>query len=589
MANISCLRYLNISWKLNCSYLIHSKNVFIYKRLCSISAESSLRNSYPDSTQILKKKQVITDYVKEVSPTLMDRFGRNHSYLRISLTERCNLRCQYCMPEDGVKLTPNSGLLTTDEIITLAKLFVQEGVQKIRLTGGEPLIRKDVVDIIGRLEQINGLKTIAMTTNGILLNRKLPELKRAGLDQLNISLDTLVPAKFEFLTRQRGWEQVMKGIDHALQLGYSPVKVNCVVMRGFNEDEICDFVRWTEKKAYKIPGWKGQVGFITSMSEHFCGSCNRLRITADGNLKVCLFGSSEVSLRDILRSGISQEHLLEVISTAVKRKKPQHADYIMKCRQCEISNNDNISSEKFYCPLSHPVLRVNDVEKFVNVNYKKWLSILPIHKRFMPWISNCLRYMNILKISHISWKLFYNIQTCNTTAKDRTPTTDGATKSTELTHTDPDGRVQMVDVGDKPETIRMAEANCTVCLGPVAFRLVEKNLIKKGDVLTTAQLAGIMAAKQTFQIIPLCHIIPLHSVNVKLTLNPSTFEVNVRSAVKTTAKTGAEMEALTAVSVAALTIYDMCKAVTHSITITNIQLISKTGGMRGDYHSPFSS
>ncbi|XP_013780699.2 molybdenum cofactor biosynthesis protein 1-like isoform X3 [Limulus polyphemus] len=376
MANISCLRYLNISWKLNCSYLIHSKNVFIYKRLCSISAESSLRNSYPDSTQILKKKQVITDYVKEVSPTLMDRFGRNHSYLRISLTERCNLRCQYCMPEDGVKLTPNSGLLTTDEIITLAKLFVQEGVQKIRLTGGEPLIRKDVVDIIGRLEQINGLKTIAMTTNGILLNRKLPELKRAGLDQLNISLDTLVPAKFEFLTRQRGWEQVMKGIDHALQLGYSPVKVNCVVMRGFNEDEICDFVRWTEKKdldirfieympfggnewnskkmvtylemletikrewanlsrlkdglndtskAYKIPGWKGQVGFITSMSEHFCGSCNRLRITADGNLKVCLFGSSEVSLRDILRSGISQEHLLEVISTAVKRKKPQHA------------------------------------------------------------------------------------------------------------------------------------------------------------------------------------------------------------------------------------------------------------------------
>ncbi|XP_076339055.1 molybdenum cofactor biosynthesis protein 1-like [Tachypleus tridentatus] len=376
MINVNYLRYLNLPWKNSCLYLIHSKNAYFYKRLCSISTESSLHNYCTGGTEFLRKKQAIKDYVEKVSPTLMDRFGRKHSYLRISLTERCNLRCQYCMPEDGIKLTPNSRLLTTDEIVTLAKLFVQEGVQKIRLTGGEPLIRKDVVDIVGHLAQINGLETISMTTNGILLNKKLPELKRAGLHQLNISLDTVFPTKFEFLTRQRGWEQVIKGIEHALQLGYSPVKVNCVVMKGFNEDEICDFVRWTEKKdldirfieympfrgnewnskkmvtymemleivkrewanlsrlkdgpndtskAYKIPGWKGQIGFITSMSEHFCGSCNRLRITADGNLKVCLFGSSEVSLRDILRSGISKENLLEIISTAVNQKKPQHA------------------------------------------------------------------------------------------------------------------------------------------------------------------------------------------------------------------------------------------------------------------------
>ncbi|XP_076339056.1 cyclic pyranopterin monophosphate synthase-like [Tachypleus tridentatus] len=260
----------------------------------------------------------------------------------------------------------------------------------------------------------------------------------------------------------------------------------------------------------------------------------------------------------------------------------------MKHRQCEINNNNTISSEKFFCSLPQPVLQVNDVEKFVKINYKKQLSILPIHKMFMHWISDCLWCMHILKISTNSQKLCYNIQTFNTMVKDQTHhKTDGTTKtSSELTHTDSGGQVQMVDVGGKPETVRTAKANCTVCLGPVAFPLVEKNLIKKGDVLTTAQLAGIMAAKQTFQIIPLCHIIPLHSVNVKLTLDPSTFQVNVRSAVKTTAKTGAEMEALTAVSVAALTIYDMCKAVTHSITITNIQLISKTGGMRGDYYSP---
>ncbi|XP_050234559.1 GTP 3',8-cyclase, mitochondrial [Mercurialis annua] len=311
-----------------------------------------------------------------VSDMLIDSFGRMHNYLRISLTERCNLRCHYCMPAEGVELTPNSQLLSVNEIVRLANLFVGSGVNKIRLTGGEPTVRKDIEEICLELSSLQGLKTLAMTTNGIALARKLPKLKQNGLTSLNISLDTLVPAKFEFMTRRKGYERVMQSIDAAVDCGYNPVKVNCVVMRGFNDDEICDFVEltrdrpinirfiefmpfdgnvWNVKKlvpysemldtvAKKFPGVKrlqdhptetaknfeidghlGTVSFITSMSEHFCAGCNRLRLLADGNFKVCLFGPSEVSLRDPLRSGADEDELREIIGAAVKKKKASHA------------------------------------------------------------------------------------------------------------------------------------------------------------------------------------------------------------------------------------------------------------------------
>jgi len=309
---------------------------------------------------------------------LTDLHGRQHEYLRISISERCNLRCTYCMPMEGVPLTPNSHLLSTEEIIRIARIFVSEGVNKIRLTGGEPLVRSDVTDLVGQLSQIPGLDTIAMTTNGVNLARRLPALKEAGLSALNISLDTLVPEKFEFISRRpkAGHAKVWRGIDKALELDYSPVKVNCVIMRGLNEDEILDFVDMTKdrdldvrfieympfdgnkyntnkmvpygemvdiirskypefkrsgdapndtSKAYRVDGFKGKVGFITSMSENFCGSCNRLRMTADGNLKVCLFGNTEISLRDALRDNISDDDLKHVIEAAVKRKKARHA------------------------------------------------------------------------------------------------------------------------------------------------------------------------------------------------------------------------------------------------------------------------
>ncbi|XP_031497485.1 GTP 3',8-cyclase, mitochondrial isoform X1 [Nymphaea colorata] len=312
-----------------------------------------------------------------VSDMLIDSFGRMHTYLRISLTERCNLRCQYCMPAEGVELTPKPELLTTDEIVRLANIFVSSGVDKIRLTGGEPTVRKDIEDVCLQLSSLKGLKSLAMTTNGIALARKLPKLKENGLKSINISLDTLVPTKFEFMTRRRGHEKVLESIDASIGLGYNPVKVNCVVMRGINDDELCDFVEMTrykpvnirfiefmpfdgnvwnikklvpyaemldrvEKrfgklkklhdhhtdtaKSFKVDHFCGTVSFITSMTEHFCAGCNRLRILADGNFKVCLFGPSEVSLRDPIRNGIDDDGLKEIIGAAVKRKKFAHAD-----------------------------------------------------------------------------------------------------------------------------------------------------------------------------------------------------------------------------------------------------------------------
>ncbi|XP_011352870.1 molybdenum cofactor biosynthesis protein 1 isoform X4 [Pteropus vampyrus] len=333
-------------------------------------------SSQSATKELSRRRQFLREHPAPFSAFLTDSFGRQHSYLRISLTEKCNLRCQYCMPEEGVPLTPKADLLTTKEILTLARLFVKEGVDKIRLTGGEPLIRPDVVDIVAQLHQLQGLRTIGVTTNGINLARLLPQLQKAGLGAINISLDTLIPAKFEFIVRRKGFHKVMEGIHKAIDLGYSPVKINCVVMRGLNEDELLDFVALTEglpldvrfieympfdgnkwnfkkmvsykemldtlqqqwpeleklpeeesstAKTFKIPGFRGHISFITSMSEHFCGTCNRLRITADGNLKVCLFGSSEVSLRDHLRAGASEEELLRIIGAAVGRKKRQHA------------------------------------------------------------------------------------------------------------------------------------------------------------------------------------------------------------------------------------------------------------------------
>lgn len=354
---------------------------------------------------------------KPFSDFLTDTFHRQHDYLRISVTERCNLRCLYCMPEEGVPLSPQRELLTTPEIIMLSSVFVSQGVTKIRLTGGEPTVRRDIVPLMTQLGALrpHGLKELCLTTNGISLHRKLDAMVEAGLTGINLSLDTLDPWQFQIMTRRNGFEAVRKSIDRILELNRLganiKLKINCVVMRGRNDREIIPFVemtrdtdlevrfieympfdgnKWNEgkmfsyaemldliraehpdlervrghkndtSKTWKVPGFAGRVGFITSMTHNFCGTCNRLRITSDGNLKVCLFGNAEVSLRDILRKSNSGDpideqafeamkqikmdrrqglaateqplgmapnevELLDVIGMAVKRKKEKHA------------------------------------------------------------------------------------------------------------------------------------------------------------------------------------------------------------------------------------------------------------------------
>uniref|UniRef100_A0A1B6HQV5 Molybdenum cofactor biosynthesis protein 1 n=1 Tax=Homalodisca liturata TaxID=320908 RepID=A0A1B6HQV5_9HEMI len=520
-------------------------------------------------------------------PHLTDTFGRQHTYLRISLTERCNLRCKYCMPADGVQLTPKNNLLTTKEILQLAELFVRQGVNKVRLTGGEPTVHRDIVHIVESLHKLKELDTIAITTNGLMLTRQLVELQKAGVNLLNISLDTLKPERFEQITRRKGWQRVIAGIDLAVQLGYTP-KVNVVVMRGLNDDEILDFVQFTAdrpidvrfieympftgnkwdgnnmvpfremleriqtvypdfhalankpndtSKAYKVPGHKGQIGFITSMSNHFCGTCNRIRLMADGSLKVCLFGNTEISLRDALRNNCSEDDLLNMIGAAVRRKKRQHAGRYFTDETSKLILSGQENSVNFY-----------------NKAYVQNLHPYTLYGGFL--LNKTLENKKLIR--HMS---------------------------TGLTHVDNEGKASMVNVGKKAISERTAEATATIQVGKEVAKLIADNNIKKGDVLTVAQLAGVLAAKRTWELVPLCHNITLAHVDVRARLDQSTSAVVLTSSVTCVNQTGVEMEALTAVTVAALTVYDMCKAVSRDMVISDIRLLSKTGGTRGDYYS----
>ncbi len=291
---------------------------------------------------------------------LEDSLGRQHNYLRISLIEKCNLRCTYCMPEDGVLLTPREQLMTAEEVIAIARIFVENGVDKIRLTGGEPLLRKDFNIIAEALAQMP--VSLSITTNAILIDRFIEDLKRFGIFDINVSLDTLKPEKFKTITKR---DQFKKAYDNILSLqkeGFN-VKVNVVLMTDFNEDEIVDFVRmtqheltnvrfiefmpfdgnrWSREKLvtqdeilirlgdffgesqlealpnesnytarnFRIKGYQGTFGIISSVSNPFCDSCNRIRLTANGKLKNCLFSNAETDLLKPFRAGENIEPLI---------------------------------------------------------------------------------------------------------------------------------------------------------------------------------------------------------------------------------------------------------------------------------------
>ncbi|CAB1250052.1 GTP 3',8-cyclase MoaA [Clostridium sp. MT-14] len=301
---------------------------------------------------------------------MIDSYERNINYLRISVTDLCNLRCRYCMPEKGITKIQHDQILRLEEIYKLAKIFVSLGIKKIRITGGEPLIRKGIINLIENIGKLNKIKDFAMTTNGILLKKYAGNLKNAGLNRVNVSLDTLDQKKYYDVTRGGCLKDVFEGIEEARKVGLAPIKLNTVLISGFNDSEIESFVNLTkyekidvrfielmpigrtkdwslnkfisnktvlekvkelkkiERKDvsspaeyYKLPDGKGRVGLISPVSHKFCRNCNRVRLTADGKLKDCLLSDYEIDLKSALRNG---GNLKKIIIDSINNKPKEH-------------------------------------------------------------------------------------------------------------------------------------------------------------------------------------------------------------------------------------------------------------------------
>ena len=285
---------------------------------------------------------------------MKDGFGREITYLRLSVTERCNLRCRYCMPEDGICTKRHEDMLTEDEMIMAVQAAASLGVHKLRLTGGEPLVKKNILSICERSAAVEGIKEVCLTTNGTLLPQMAKQLRAAGADRLNISLDTLNPEKYAYITRRGTLDQALNGIEAALEAGFDRLKINAVLIGGFNDDEIPALAELTKRypadmrfielmpmtdneefgqkayvsgaavlaalpelepvphndgvaKLYHLPGAQGNIGLISAVSSHFCATCNRIRLTADGKLKPCLHSDQEYSIKGLDYEGMRRE------------------------------------------------------------------------------------------------------------------------------------------------------------------------------------------------------------------------------------------------------------------------------------------
>ncbi|MFQ5888768.1 MAG: GTP 3',8-cyclase MoaA [Gemmatimonadota bacterium] len=305
---------------------------------------------------------------------MRDQFGRRINYLRISVTDKCNLRCTYCMPEEGLEWIPKSELLTYEEIVAIVEQMAGFGLERIRLTGGEPLVRRDLPKLVARLAAISGIQDLALSTNAVLLPQFADDLKRAGVQRVNISLDTLRRGRFEEIARRpaRFFDATLEGIAAAERVRFAPIKINTVVMRGINDDELADFAEMTIGRAwhvrfielmpvgenlhltdsfvsademlrrvaaighlrpasgpigngparyYRFDGAQGTVGVITPLSHNYCDRCNRMRLTADGQLRTCLFGSHQVDLKTPLRR---TGNVLDAVRTALAGKPERH-------------------------------------------------------------------------------------------------------------------------------------------------------------------------------------------------------------------------------------------------------------------------
>lgn len=306
---------------------------------------------------------------------MLDQYRRNIEYIRISITDRCNLRCMYCMPEGGIEQVEHSDILTYDEIARLCRILAEKGISKVKITGGEPLVRKDAAELVRMIKNIPGIDNVTLTTNGMLLGDQMEALAEAGIDAVNISLDALSGEMFEKITRRKGLDRVLEAMDKALQFPHVRVKVNCVLLHGVNEDqwipiaglakdrpvdvrfiemmpigygrkycgeETEDHVRYLLEGAYGkavslsgrfgngpstymlLDGFKGKIGFISAISHKFCGDCNRVRLTAEGFLKPCLQFSHGADMRSLLRDGSSDAQIGAVMEKTIFEKPRSH-------------------------------------------------------------------------------------------------------------------------------------------------------------------------------------------------------------------------------------------------------------------------
>ena len=299
---------------------------------------------------------------------MLDRYGRNITYLRLSVTELCNLRCRYCMPEEGVCKKEHDEMLTEEEIVLAVETAAELGINKLRITGGEPLVKKNIVSICERTAAVPGIREVCMTTNGVLLPKLAGPLRDAGVRRLNISLDTLDADKFRYITRIGSLDETLRGIETTLDAGCEKIKLNAVLIGGFNEDEIPALAGLTRRwpvdlrfielmpmldgsafgpeafipcervlqalpeleeeepdggvaRLYRLSGAQGRVGLISPLSSHFCGACNRIRLTADGKLKPCLHGKAEFSIK-----GLGRDAMREQFRAAMLAKPEWHGE-----------------------------------------------------------------------------------------------------------------------------------------------------------------------------------------------------------------------------------------------------------------------
>ena len=479
------------------------------------------------------------------------------------------------MPEEGIDLVPMVDVLTYEEIREIVRVAVSMGLRRVRLTGGEPLARKRLEDLVGMITALPSIEEVALSTNGVVLARHAESLARAGLSRVNVSLDTLRPERFREITRGGRLADVLDGIDAAQEVGLTPIKLNVVVMRGLNDDEVVEFARSTLDRDW-------QVRFIELMP------FTALENTGQQPARASAFVSNESVRRQIEAAlgplqpesgdgnGPARYYRLAAAKGKIGFHQPADGAGFLRALQSPAAHRDRqappVPADRLRSR-SPGVLARRRRRRRDTAGYNDRAggqAGRPSPPRWQPaatpqdgadrGVSDPPRVVRASRPQRVRWA-----------------------QMAKLSHLDESsGRARMVDVTAKRETAREAVAAGTVRMRPETLALIQSGGVAKGDVIAVAQVAGVMAAKRTCELIPMCHPLLLTNVDVQIQPDERESALQITATVRTTGKTGVEMEALTAVMVAALTIYDMCKAVERGIRIESVRLLKKSGGKSGN-------